>query len=95
MPRNVVLKAIALKSASLLWAIAHHILTVLNRTDIGGLTLSRTNLVAAAREMMRETRLLELVGSPGAVKSAVLKALVEIQQGEGPVILFAGDRIIL
>ncbi|OKH26513.1 hypothetical protein NIES593_00125 [Hydrococcus rivularis NIES-593] len=63
------------------------------RTDIGGLTLSRTNLVAAAREMMRETRLLELVGSPGAGKSAVLKALVEIQQGEGPVILFAGDRM--
>ena len=63
------------------------------RTDIGGLTLSRSSLIADAREMMRETRLLELVGSPGAGKSAILKALVEIQRGEGPVIVLGGDRI--
>lgn len=63
------------------------------RTDIGGLSLNRNEIIASAREMIRETRLLELVGSPGAGKSAVLKALVEIQQGEGFVIVLAGDRI--
>ncbi|MGB6295652.1 MAG: hypothetical protein WBF90_05625 [Rivularia sp. (in: cyanobacteria)] len=63
------------------------------RTDIGGLILNRTNLVAEAREMMEKTSFLELVGSSGAGKSAVLKALVETQRGEGFPLVLAGDRI--
>jgi predicted AAA+ superfamily ATPase len=63
------------------------------RTDIGGFVLNRSSVVADAREMMQKTPLLELVGSPGAGKSAVLKALIESQRGEGFVIVLAWDRI--
>jgi ABC-type Mn2+/Zn2+ transport system ATPase subunit len=38
---------------------------------------------------MFDVRLLELIGPPGAGKSAILKALVESQQGEGAAIVLA------
>jgi hypothetical protein len=63
------------------------------RTDIGGLVINRDAFVADAQEKMREGGLLELVGVPGAGKSAVLKAFVEHQQGDGPVVVFAWDRL--
>ena len=63
------------------------------RTDIGGLTLSRTDLIVDALERLAETSLLEVVGPHGVGKSVVLKALVEHQRGGGPVIVLAGDRI--
>lgn len=63
------------------------------RTDIGGFHLNRTELVAKARFAIEKTSFLELVGSPGAGKSAVLKALVETQKGEGFPLVLAGDRI--
>ena len=62
-------------------------------TDIGGLVLNRSNLVAKATEMMEKTSFLELVGASGAGKSAVLKALIETQKGEGFPLVLAADRI--
>ena len=56
-------------------------------------SLSRVTIVSDARDKMIESRLLELVGPPGAGKSAILKALVENQRAEGSAIVLAGDRI--
>ncbi|MBC8492775.1 MAG: AAA family ATPase [Chloroflexi bacterium] len=63
------------------------------RTDIGGLVLNRVDIVAEAQEKMREVPFLELIGPPGIGKSAVLKALVEMQRNEGHFVLLAGNRI--
>lgn len=63
------------------------------RTEIGGLILNRTSLVADAKEMMEKASFLELVGASGRGKSAVLKALIETQQGEGFPLILAADRI--
>ncbi|MEG5060762.1 ATP-binding protein [Microcoleus sp. A2-C5] len=63
------------------------------RVDIGGLRLSRTELIANALEKLTEASLIEIVGSSGVGKSAVLKTLVEHQQGEGQVLVISGDRI--
>lgn len=64
------------------------------RVDIGGLTLSRTALIVDALEKLSEASLIEIVGSSGVGKSAVLKALVEYQRGEGQVLVISGERII-
>ncbi len=63
------------------------------RVDIGGLSLSRTALIVDALEKLSEASLIEIVGSSGAGKSALLKTLVEHQRGEGPVLVISGDRI--
>jgi hypothetical protein len=63
------------------------------RVDIGGLNLSRTELIVNALEKILETSLIEIVGSSGVGKSAVLKTLVEYQRGEGQVVVISGDRI--
>ncbi|KAM3090231.1 AAA family ATPase [Phormidesmis sp. 146-35] len=63
------------------------------RADIGGLTLSRNNIVAEALEKLSSTSLLEIGGAPGVGKSAILKVLVEHQKSERSVIVFSGDRI--
>ncbi len=63
------------------------------RVDIGGLSLSRTELIVNALEKLSEASLIEIVGSSGVGKSAVLKTLVEYQRGEGPVLVISGDRI--
>jgi hypothetical protein len=63
------------------------------RVDIGGLRLSRTELIANALEKLTEASLIEIVGSSGVGKSAVLKTLVEHQQNEGQVLVISGDRI--
>jgi len=63
------------------------------RVDIGGLTLSRTDLIVNALEKLSEASLIEIVGSSGVGKSAVLKTLVEYQRGEGQVLVISGDRI--
>lgn len=63
------------------------------RVDIGGLRLSRTDLIVNALEKLSEASLIEIVGSSGVGKSALLKTLVEHQRGEGPVLVISGDRI--
>jgi hypothetical protein len=63
------------------------------RVDIGGLILSRTALTVDALEKLSEASLIEIVGSSGVGKSALLKTLVEHQRGEGPVLVISGDRI--
>lgn len=63
------------------------------RVDIGGLSLSRTSLIVDALEKLSEASLIEIVGSSGVGKSALLKTLVEHQRGEGPVLVISGDRI--
>ncbi len=63
------------------------------RVDIGGLRLSRTELIASALEKLSEASLIEIVGSSGVGKSALLKTLVEHQRGEGQVLVISGDRI--
>lgn len=63
------------------------------RSDIGGLELNRASVVAAAQEALRESQFLELIGPPGNGKSAIMKALISNQQGQGPVIVLAWDRI--
>lgn len=63
------------------------------RADIGGLRLSRTDLMVNALEKISEASLIEIVGSSGVGKSALLKTLVEHQQGEGQVLVISGDRI--
>ena len=64
------------------------------RVDIGGLTLSRTALIVDALEKLSEASLIEIVGSSGVGKSAVVKTLVEYQRGEGQVLVISGERII-
>lgn len=63
------------------------------RTDIGGLTLNRTDVIAGALDKLSNTSLLEIGGLPGTGKSAVLKALAEYRGNQGPVVIFSGDRI--
>lgn len=63
------------------------------RVDIGGLSLSRTDLIVNALEKLSEASLIEIVGPSGVGKSAVLKTLVEHQRGEGPVLVISGARI--
>ncbi|MEC4806938.1 MAG: ATP-binding protein [Jaaginema sp. PMC 1079.18] len=63
------------------------------RVDIGGLRLSKTELIASALEKLSEASLIEIIGSSGVGKSALLKTLVEHQQGEGQVLVISGDRI--
>lgn len=63
------------------------------RVDIGGLSLSRTALIVDALLKLSEASLIEIVGSSGVGKSALLKTLVEHQRGEGPVLVISGDRI--
>ena len=63
------------------------------RVDIGGLSLSRTDLIVKALLKLSEASLIEIVGSSGVGKSALLKTLVEHQRGEGPVLVISGDRI--
>lgn len=63
------------------------------RVDIGGLSLSRTDIIVDALEKLSEASLIEIVGSSGVGKSAVLKTLVEHQRGEGQVLVISGDRI--
>lgn len=63
------------------------------RVDIGGLSLSRTELIVNALEKLSEASLIEIVGSSGVGKSAILKTLVEYQRGEVPVLVISGDRI--
>jgi predicted AAA+ superfamily ATPase len=64
------------------------------RVDIGGLSLSRIELIVNALEKILEASLIEIVGSSGVGKSAVLKTLVEYQRGEGQVLVISGERII-
>ena len=63
------------------------------RTDIGGLVLNRVPLVVEAKEKIRTASLLEIIGRPGSGKSAILKALAESHQAEGPAIVLAADRL--
>jgi len=63
------------------------------RSDIGGFKLDRTALIANAQKKISEASLIEIVGSSGVGKSAVLKALVEYQRREGQVLVLSGDRI--
>jgi len=63
------------------------------RNDIAGLVLNRTEIVLNVREQMENFSLIEIIGPPGAGKSAVLKAVIESKQNEGPVLLLSGNRL--
>ncbi len=63
------------------------------QSDIGGFKLDRTALIANAQKEISKASLIEIVGSSGVGKSAVLKTLVEYQQKEGQVLVLSGDRI--
>jgi hypothetical protein len=63
------------------------------RTDIGGLVLNRSEVINEALEKMSNVSFLELIGPAGSGKSAILKALVEGRQGEGPPIVLSRDRL--
>jgi len=62
-------------------------------TDIGGLTLSRTEIVSGVIEMMQESSIIGLTGVSGTGKSALLKVLAESRQSDGFVIFLSWDRI--
>jgi energy-coupling factor transporter ATP-binding protein EcfA2 len=62
-------------------------------SDIEGLILNREDIIYEAGEKIKGNSLLELIGSPGAGKSAILKSLVGLQRAEGPVLVLAWDRI--
>lgn len=64
------------------------------RTDIGGLTLDRSDVLAEALEKLSSTSLLEISGAPGVGKSAVLKDIAELQKNQEPIMVLSGDRII-
>ncbi len=61
--------------------------------DIDGFDLPRTDLIANAQKLISEASLIEIVGSSGVGKSALLKTLVEYQLKEGQVLVLSGDRI--
>jgi hypothetical protein len=61
--------------------------------DIGGLTLNRSDVVAQAAKALGESRLIELIGPPGNGKSAILKAVAENQEGQGPLFLLSWERL--
>ncbi len=63
------------------------------KSDIEGLILNREDIIYEAGEKIKGHSLLELIGSPGVGKSAILKSLVELQRAEGPVLVLAWDRI--
>ena len=63
------------------------------RTDIGGLTLDRSDVLAEALEKLSSTSLLEISGAPGVGKSAVLKDIAELQKNQEPIMVLSGDRI--
>jgi ATPase family associated with various cellular activities (AAA) len=63
------------------------------RNDIGGITLNRTSVVANAQAAMAGNRLFEIVGPPGAGKSAVLRALIENALGQGGTLVLSGERL--
>ncbi|MGF2037348.1 MAG: caspase family protein [Nostoc sp. CmiVER01] len=61
--------------------------------NIGGFNLPRTDLIANAQKLISEASLIEIVGSSGVGKSALLKTLVEYQRKKGQVLVLSGDRI--
>ncbi|MBE9257079.1 hypothetical protein [Dolichospermum sp. LEGE 00246] len=63
------------------------------RVDVAGFNLPRTDLIANAQKLISEAPLIEIVGSSGVGKSALLKTLVEYQRKEGQVLVLSGDRI--
>ncbi|MEH1948226.1 MAG: hypothetical protein V7K77_14925, partial [Nostoc sp.] len=63
------------------------------RVDVDGFNLPRSDLIANAQKLISESSLIEIVGSSGVGKSALLKTLVEYQQKKGQVLVFSGDRI--
>jgi len=61
--------------------------------DIGGYTVSRLKHVERARDTLATARFVQIGGSPGAGKSAVLKALVDEAVQAGPVLFVKTDRL--
>ena len=64
------------------------------KDSIGGARLSRAEAVEEACQGLEQSRVLQIFGAAGVGKSAVLKALVELQRGEGTVLVLAPGRIV-
>lgn len=63
------------------------------RNDIGGLVLTRSAVLNSAQEALSKSGLVELIGPPGAGKSAILRAMIEMQRSQGQPLVLASDRI--
>ena len=64
------------------------------RDSIGGARLSRAEAVEDAYQGLEQSRVVQISGAAGVGKSAILKALVEHQRGEGTVLVLAPGRIV-
>lgn len=63
------------------------------RTDLGGVHLSRSSLVADLNKKLTQSRLIEVVGEAGSGKSALLKLLAQPLLDEGPVLFLSAQRL--
>jgi hypothetical protein len=64
------------------------------KDQVGGVRLSRSNLTEQAYNALETYRVVQIVGSPGVGKSAVMKHLVERVGTEGSTIVLRRGRII-
>jgi hypothetical protein len=64
------------------------------KDSIGGARLSRAEATEEACQGLEQLRIVHISGAAGVGKSAVLKALVELQRGEGTVLVLAPGRIV-
>jgi len=62
--------------------------------QVGGVRLARTALIEQAREILERGAVLNIVGAPGAGKSAAMKHLAELVQPEGRIIVLRNGRIV-
>lgn len=62
--------------------------------EVGGVRLARAALIEEACEALGRTRVLNIVGAPGAGKSSVLKHLAELLIPEGRIIVLRNGRIV-
>ncbi len=63
------------------------------RTELGGMHLARSALLADLKDKLAEARLVEVIGEAGSGKSALLKELAQPMLDEGPVLFLSSKRM--
>ncbi len=63
------------------------------RTDIGGVEIARTDLLAKAEVVARDHRFSDIRGLPGTGKSVLLRRVVEAAIARGPVLFLKSDKL--